>query len=200
MRALPLFAALAASSILGAGAALAQTTPAAPAAAPTPAPAPVPVAVATAALKTADGADAGTVTSFEGPKGMIFRIDGKGWPAGWHAVHLHAVGTCEGPAFTSAGGHVNHAEGARPHGLLNKSGGPDLGDLQNVYAAADGSVHADVYLAWEGLNAKPSDYIDANGLSFLVHASPDDYVSQPIGGAGARIACGVFQSAAHTGH
>lgn len=182
---------VAAPLALGAAGALAQSA--------TPAPVPTPVTppqpVVTAALKTADGADAGTVTGYEGPLGMIFRVEGKGWPAGWHAVHLHAVGTCEAPGFTSAGGHVNHAEAARPHGLLNKDGGPDLGDLQNIFAAADGSAHADVYLAWEGLDAHESDYVDGNGLSFVVHANPDDYVSQPIGGAGPRIACGVFQPA-----
>jgi Cu-Zn family superoxide dismutase len=129
--ALALALALATTSILGTGAALAQT--AAPTAAPAPVPAPAPRPVVVAALKTADGADAGTVTGYEGPMGMIFRVAGKGWPAGWHAVHLHAVGTCEAPGFTSAGGHVNHAEGARPHGLLNENGGPDLGDLQNVH-------------------------------------------------------------------
>jgi len=184
MRALPLAVILAAGAVLGAGAAFAQTA--------APAPTPAPQAVATAALKTADGSDAGTVTAFEGPLGLILRVEGKGWPAGWHGVHLHSVGTCEGPGFTSAGGHVNHAENARPHGLLNKSGGPDLGDLQNVHAAADGSANADVYLAWEGLDASEGEFIDTDGLSFLVHANPDDYVSQPIGGAGARIACGVF--------
>lgn len=183
-----LLAALIATPLLvGAAGALAQT------AAPAPAPAPQPVV--TAALKAADGSDAGTVTGYEGPMGMIFRVEGKGWPAGWHAVHLHAVGTCETPAFTSAGGHVNHAEGARPHGLLNKAGGPDLGDLQNIHANADGTANADVYLAWEGLNAHEENYVDGDGLSFVVHASPDDYVSQPIGGAGPRIACGVFQPA-----
>lgn len=188
MRLLPTFAAVAAASILTAGIAAAQT--AAPAPAPVAAPAPQPVALAT--LKTAEGADAGTVTAYKGPKGLILRVVGAGWPAGWHGVHLHAVGSCEAPAFTSAGGHVNHAEGARPHGLLNTDGGPDLGDLQNIHAAADGSANADVYLAWEGLDATEADYVDANGLSFVVHANPDDYVSQPIGGAGARIACGVF--------
>lgn len=172
----------------------AQASESASGASQTPAPAPAPQPVVIAALKTSDGADAGTVTGFEGPRGMIFRVEGKGWPAGWHAVHLHAVGTCEGPAFTSAGGHVNHAE-ARPHGLLNKAGGPDLGDLQNVFAAADGTANADVYLAWEGLEAHEDSYLDRDGLSFVVHASPDDYVSQPIGGAGARIACGVFAPA-----
>lgn len=170
----------------------AQTSAQAPAATPAPAPAPI----GTAALKTAEGDDAGTVTAFKGPLGMLFRVEGKGWPAGWHGVHLHAVGKCEGPGFTSAGAHVNHAEGARPHGLLNTAGGPDLGDLQNVYAAADGSAHAEVYLAGSGLGMGGMDLMDTDGLSFLVHANPDDHVSQPIGGAGARIACGVFEPAA----
>jgi Cu-Zn family superoxide dismutase len=188
MRLVPAFSAAAVAALLSAGMASAQT----PAPAPAPAPAPEPVGVA--ALKAADGTDAGTVTAYEGPKGLILRVIGKNWPAGWHAVHLHAVGACEAPGFTSAGGHVNHAEGARPHGLLNKDG-PDLGDLQNIFANADGSANADVYLAWSGLDAKETDFIDDDGLSFVVHANPDDYVSQPIGGAGARIACGVFEPA-----
>ena len=187
MRRLLLAAALTTPLLGACGAALAQTPAPAPAAAPTPAPAPAPTPVVRAALKTADGSDAGTVTGFEGPMGMIFRVEGKGWPAGWHATHLHAVGKCEGPGFTSAGGHVNHAE-ARPHGLLNANGGPDLGDLQNVWAHADGSAHAEVYLA-----GADHSLMDGDGLSFLVHANRDDHVSQPIGGAGARIACGVFE-------
>ncbi len=40
----------------------------------------------------------------------------------------------------------------------------------------------------------------ATGLSFLVHANRDDHVSQPIGGAGDRIACGVFTAADHSNH
>jgi superoxide dismutase, Cu-Zn family len=181
MRALPLAAVLA----LTAGAALAQSAQ--------PAPAPAPTPVATAALKTAQGGDAGTVTAFHGPQGMLLRVEGRGWTPGWHAVHVHAVGTCEGPAFTSAGGHVNHADHPRPHGLLNNNGGPDLGDLQNVWAGADGVAHADVYLATAGLDARTADFMDADGVSFVVHEKADDYVSQPIGGAGARIACGVFE-------
>jgi len=187
MRALPVALALA----LAAGSAVAQT--AAPA--PTPAPAPAPHPVATAALKTSDGGDAGMVTAYRGPLGMLFKVEGKGWPQGWHGVHLHAVGTCDGPGFTSAGAHVNHADAKRPHGLLNADGGPDLGDLQNIHAGADGAAHAEVYLAGSGLNMEGMDLMDADGLSFLVHANRDDHVSQPIGGAGDRIACGVFAPA-----
>jgi Cu-Zn family superoxide dismutase len=180
---------LATALTLIAGGAMAQTAAPPPAAAPTP--------TVTASLVNAAGEEAGTVTGYRGPLGMLFVVDGKGWPEGWHGVHLHAVGTCEGPGFTSAGGHVNHADPQkRPHGLLNTNGGPDLGDLQNVYAAADGSVHAEVYLSGAGLVDGPGhDLLDADGLSFLVHANRDDHVSQPIGGAGDRIACGVFEPA-----
>lgn len=191
MRQRLLAAVLAAPLMMGASGAFAQSAAPAPAA-PSVSP---PQPVVTAALKTPDGADAGVVNGYEGPMGMIFRVEGKGWTPGWHAVHLHAVGSCEAPGFTSAGGHVNHAQGSRPHGLLNDEGGPDLGDLQNVYAHADGTANADVYLAWAGLDAHEEHYVDGDGLSFVVHANPDDYVSQPIGGAGARVACGVFQPA-----
>lgn len=168
-----------------AGCAMAQTPPAATA------PAPEPVGMAT--LRLADGTEAGTVKAFHGPQGILFRVEGQGWPQGWHGVHLHAVGQCEGPGFTSAGAHVNHPTEARPHGLLNPQGGPDLGDLQNVYAGADGTAMAEVYLPVSGHAGH--NLMDADGVAFLVHANPDDHVSQPIGGAGARIACGVFTTA-----
>lgn len=195
MRQLLLAAALAAPLTMGCAAAVAQSPAPAQTPAPAPAPQPAPEPVGRAMLKTAAGGDAGTVTAFRGPLGLLFRVEGRGWPAGWHGVHLHAVGKCEGPGFTSAGAHVNHAENARPHGLLNTNGGPDLGDLQNVYAAADGSAHAEVYISGAGLTPPGQDLLDADGLSFLVHANADDHVSQPIGGAGARIACGVFEAA-----
>ncbi|MFC0633333.1 superoxide dismutase family protein [Brevundimonas balnearis] len=154
--------------------------------------APQPVAVAQ--LRTAEGGDAGSVTAYRGPLGLLLRVEGRGWPAGWHGVHLHATGVCEGPGFTSAGGHVDHPTTDRAHGLLNMDGGPELGDLQNVYAAADGTAMAEVYAAGPQLTERGHDLLDADGLAFIVHANPDDHVSQPIGGAGARIACGVFEA------
>lgn len=137
-----------------------------------------------AALTAADGTPAGQVLMRRGPQGILVEIQGQGWPEGWHGVHLHAVGSCEAPAFTSAGGHVNDAHHARPHGLLNLAGGPDFGDLQNVYAHGDGTAWAEVYLHGDARSSQ--------GLALVVHAGRDDHVSQPIGGAGARIACAVL--------
>lgn len=145
-----------------------------------------------AALVAADGSPAGQVTMRQGPYGLLFTVEGEGWPEGWHGTHLHAVGSCEAPAFESAGGHVNHPEQTRPHGLLNFDGGPDYGDLQNVHAGADGVARAEVYLTHAGLSPDIGDMADGDGLSFVVHANPDDHLSQPIGGAGDRIACAVL--------
>ena len=145
-----------------------------------------------AALITPDGASAGRVTMRQGPYGLLFTVEGQGWSEGWHGAHLHAVGSCEAPAFESAGAHVNHPEQSRPHGLLNWDGGPDYGDLQNIYAGADGLARAEVYLSHAGLTPDLGDMADGDGLAFVVHAEPDDHLSQPIGGAGDRIACAVL--------
>jgi Cu-Zn family superoxide dismutase len=129
-----------------------------------------------------------------GPHGLLLTLEGENWPQGWHGVHLHAVGTCEAPSFSSAGSHVNHADTPHPHGLLNWDGGPDSGDLPNAYAHADGIARAEVYVA---RTAAPDVEATARstGLALIVHASPDDHQSQPIGGAGARIACAVLYPA-----
>lgn len=187
--------ALAAVGALAAGCATAQAPVATSMPRQTPATAPVPGPFSTAVLRTAAGVDAGTVTAYRGPLGLLFKVEGKGWPTGWHGVHLHSVGTCEGPGFTSAGGHIDHSTGNRPHGLLNMAGGPELGDLPNVHAGTDGSVMAEVYMSGAQISAPGQDVMDADGFAFIVHANRDDHVSQPIGGAGDRIACGVFQPA-----
>ena len=160
-----------------------QTAPAPAQATAAAEPAPRPLAIAD--LKSPDGSDVGTVTAWSGPRGMLFVVEGRNWPEGWHGVHLHAVPQCDGPAFTSAGAHANHSDSPNPHGLLNPSG-PDLGDLQNVYAGADGAANAEVFSPVPGQNPI--------GLSFVVHANRDDHHTQPIGGAGPRIACGVFET------
>ena len=146
-----------------------------------------------AELIAADGSAAGTVTMRPGPHGLLFVIEGENWPEGWHGTHIHASGTCDGPTFETAGGHLNDAEASHPHGLLNWEGGPDYGDLQNVYAHADGTARAEVYLSDHGLSTH--DMGDDGGLSLIVHANRDDHASQPIGGAGERIACAVLQPA-----
>lgn len=150
-------------------------------------------ATAQAALLNAEGATAGSATFRQGPTGVVIRVEASGLTPGWHGLHLHAVGQCEGPAFQSAGAHVQHGAGAKPHGLLNPEG-DDAGDLPNLYVGADGRGMAEVFTTTAALvESGPGQYLlDADGSSIMIHAQADDYVSQPIGGSGARVACGVI--------
>jgi len=105
-----------------------------------------------------------------------------------HAVHLHETGTCTAPGFTSAGSHLNPA--GNQHGLRNPAGA-HLGDLPNITLSASGSGSATATLT--GTRAAVLGHIfDGNGTAIVVHAAPDDYVTDPTGSAGSRIACGVF--------
>jgi superoxide dismutase, Cu-Zn family len=62
---------------------------------------------AIAELKDKDGKAVGMATFREAAGGVMVNVDVKGVTPGLHAVHVHAVGKCEGPAFTSAAGHFN---------------------------------------------------------------------------------------------
>lgn len=148
---------------------------------------------ATAELKGADGKAIGTATLTEAPHGVLLRIEAKGLTPGWHGLHFHEKGDCGAPDFKSAGAHV-HTTTAVVHGLLNPDGN-DNGDLPNLFAAADGAATAELFsplVSLNGAGGRPA-LLDADGSSIVVHASPDDYKSQPIGGAGARVACGVVK-------
>jgi superoxide dismutase, Cu-Zn family len=138
-------------------------------------------------LKGADGTSHGTVSITSGPKGVLLRIEARGLRPGWHGVHFHEKGDCTGPKFTSAGEHV-HAMNPVVHGLLNLQGN-DAGDLPNIHAGNDGTATAEFYST---LVSAPA-LRDADGSAVVVHANPDDYKSQPIGGAGDRVACAVIK-------
>jgi len=147
----------------------------------------------TVAFKAGDGASRGSATLMEGPTGVMMRLELTGLTPGWHAVHFHAKGDCSDAAFQAAGGHINH-ESPKPHGLLNPDG-PDFGDLPNVHAGDDGKVMAEVFsslVSMNGMGGRPG-LKDADGSAIVVHANPDDGKTQPIGGAGARVACAVVK-------
>lgn len=150
-------------------------------------------ATARAALINGTGGSAGTATFRQGPTGVLIRVEASGLTPGWHGLHLHGVGQCEGPTFESAGSHVQHGGQAVPHGLLNADGN-DAGDLPNLYAGADGRGFAEVFTTTASLvQGGPGEYLlDADGAAILIHAAPDDHSSQPIGGSGDRVACGVI--------
>jgi len=150
-------------------------------------------ASATSSLIGAQGQTVGQATLSQGPTGVLIQIEATGMTPGWHGVHIHATGQCDAP-FTSAGAHVNHTEPKAAHGLLNMAG-PDDGDLPNIYAHADGTISAQLFTTQARLvdGAPGQGLLDADGSAIVIHASADDHMAQPIGGAGARVACGVIR-------
>jgi Cu-Zn family superoxide dismutase len=164
--------------LVGTSAAYAQTPPAAP---------------VSSDLAGADGVKIGTATLTELPKGVLLRVQLRGLPPGWHGMHFHEKGDCGDAKFMNAGGHV-HGEAALVHGLANANA-TDAGDLPNLYVSGDGAVTVELYstlVSFKGAGGRPA-LFDADGSSLVIHVNPDDYTTQPIGGAGARIACAVIK-------
>jgi len=148
--------------------------------------------VAELQLKNNAGEAVGLVKVTEAPKGVILHVETKGLTPGWHGMHFHEKGDCSKSDFTSAGAHV-HTEASIVHGLLNPEAN-DSGDLPNLHVAADGTGSAEVFspfVSLRGAGGRPA-LLDADGSAVIIHASPDDYTTQPIGGAGARVACGAI--------
>jgi Cu-Zn family superoxide dismutase len=136
-------------------------------------------------LINALGAPIGTVRAWQTAGGVTFRIDASGLPHGVHGIHVHTVGRCEPPEFTTAGGHWNPT--GHKHGM-NSPAGPHAGDLPNVEVAANGVLGATVTLP----GASMANLLDADGAALVLHAGADDYVTDPSGNSGARIACAVI--------
>lgn len=143
---------------------------------------------AVAMLRTATGTDAGRATAVEVAGGLRVTLDARGLPPGTHGAHLHTVGACDAPAFTTAGSHWNPT--GRQHGAMNPRG-PHMGDLPNLIVGSDGRGTLGVTLP----GATVAGLIDADGGAMVVHAGPDDLTTDPSGNSGGRIACGVFQPA-----
>jgi Cu-Zn family superoxide dismutase len=118
------------------------------------------------------------------------RILASGLPHGIHAIHVHSVGRCDPPGFDSAGPHWNPA--SRKHGLSNPEG-PHGGDLPNVTVSANGVLSTTVTVAGASLGAgAPGGLADGDGAALVLHAGPDDNVTDPSGNSGARIACAIL--------
>ena len=147
-----------------------------------------PVPVAVAPIADATGASHGMARIVEANGVTTLMVDLTGMPAGVHGMHLHATGSCGGANFAGAGAHLNPA--GHEHGTLNPHGS-HLGDLPNVTASASGDVHASLELPMRAAALREA-LFDADGTALVIHAGPDDYRTDPAGGSGARIACGVF--------
>lgn len=114
-------------------------------------------------------------------------------PPGIHGVHIHAVGKCEGPAFTTAGGHFDPGPAGDTNADTNHP--YHMGDLPNVTVGANGTGMMNVYTTRVTMGG-PVGLFDADGSAIVVHANLDPVVSGAAGSGiagGARIACGVIE-------
>lgn len=146
--------------------------------------------VGEARLSFANGSPAGTATLLRDARGLRITVAASGLAPGAHGFHLHTIGKCEAPGFTSAGGHLNPDN--RKHGTL-APGGPHLGDLPNLQIGADGSGRATEVVP--GGQGALGAIFDGDGTAVVIHAQPDDYRTDPTGNAGDRVACGVLNRA-----
>ena len=127
----------------------------------------------------------GTVGFAKDSKGVRITVNIEDLSPGPHGFHVHEFGDCSSPDANSAGGHFNPTD--MPH-AGPKSEKRHVGDLGNIEADKNGVAKLEVtdnLISLEG----PTSII---GRSVIVHAGPDDLKTQPAGGAGPRVACGVI--------
>lgn len=137
-----------------------------------------------------EGIEIGMATLEEGKQGVKISVEGHHLPAGLHGFHIHEKGICETPDFESAGGHFNPDN--KQHGFNNPEG-PHAGDIENLEVNEDGTVKAEfindrVTLKKEEVHS----LLSKEGTTLMIHSDEDDYISQPAGNSGERIACGVI--------
>jgi len=143
-----------------------------------------------AALRAPDGSERGAVRMIQTHGSLVVEVRGENLPPGAHGAHIHAVGRCDPPDFTSAGPHWNPT--GRQHGTQNPHG-PHLGDLPNLAVGSDGrgALELDLPNVWMRRGAAP--VLDADGAAFVIHATADDLRTDPSGNSGARIACAILR-------
>ena len=146
---------------------------------------------AIAELRSVDGQKVGTVIFQQLTGGVKVTVEIDGLPQGVHGLHIHENGNCEVRDFRNAGGHFNPQRAE--HGFLNPDG-PHAGDLPSLIVGKDGKAHAEFTSALISLNrTRRNSLLRTGGTSVVVTADPDDYLTDPDGGSGERIACGVIK-------
>jgi Cu-Zn family superoxide dismutase len=145
--------------------------------------------IARAELRDAAGRSIGVATFHQVGAAVRVVVEAQGVPAGAKALHVHEVGRCDAPGFTSAGDHFNPM--GRQHGSLNPAG-QHAGDLPNLTVGPDGRGRLESTSELFSLTVGPTSVFDADGSALILHGAPDDFRTDPTGNSGARIACGLI--------
>jgi len=140
---------------------------------------------------TGTGASVGSVRIVETKYGLAFYPSLKGLAPGLHGFHVHEKPSCAPAeqngamvAALGAGGHLDPA-GSKKHG--EPWGDGHLGDLPPLYVALDGTATQPVL----GPRLKLS---EVTSRALMLHTGGDNHADHPapLGGGGARVACGVI--------
>lgn len=139
---------------------------------------------------TKDQKPMGQVVFSKSPYGLLVKPDLSTLPPGLHGFHLHQHPDC-GDHGDKAGAHFDPMK-------TNTHQGPyangHLGDLPVLYVDKEGKANTSVLAPRIKLS-------DLKGLSLMIHANGDNYSDNPpLGGGGARVACGVIEESSKTEH
>jgi Cu-Zn family superoxide dismutase len=136
------------------------------------------------------GKSIGTITIKGSKEGVTLEPKLKGLPAGEHGFHLHEKASCDPAdkdgkktAAQAAGGHFD-PDATKAH--KGPGGGGHKGDLPKLIVSDKGE-------AKDKLEVKGLTLADFQGHSLMIHEGGDNYsdTPKPLGGGGARVACGV---------
>lgn len=144
-----------------------------------------------AELKDGSGADVGTATIVSEGGHLVVTVEARNLQPGFHGLHFHQTGKCEGD-FASAGGHLQ-VGAANAH--------PASGDLASLQVLGDGT--AKLVTQTDAITLD-----QVKGKALIVHSGADNFGNIPprysreggtgpdettlsTGDAGTRVACGV---------
>lgn len=122
----------------------------------------------------------GMVYFYQLPAGILVKVDASGLPdndTGFYGFHIHEGRVCDGVGFSGSGNHYNKS--AVPHPR-------HAGDLPPLL-----SYHGNAYMT---VVTDRFSMVDIIGRTVVIHSKADDFMSQPAGNAGEKIACGVIEN------
>jgi Cu-Zn family superoxide dismutase len=126
---------------------------------------------------------------------IVARINGptSALAPGAHGVHIHEIGLCEAPGFTTAGSHLDLGP-AGSNVPVDANHPYHTGDIPNLIVSSTGRGFLSHISSRITLSPGPLSIFDANGSAVIVHLNPDrGETGMPGASGGPRIACGVIQ-------